>query len=84
MPESPKDPIELLIQGRAHELGPGFPVRRVLPSVKRRTVGPFIFLDHFGPTTANARTRLDAINGSHADASMMPKSASPVATASTA
>jgi redox-sensitive bicupin YhaK (pirin superfamily) len=43
------DPIELLIQGRAHELGPGFAVRRVLPSVKRRTVGPFIFLDHFGP-----------------------------------
>lgn len=43
------DPIDLLIQGRAHELGPGFPVRRVLPSVRRRTVGPFIFLDHFGP-----------------------------------
>ena len=43
------DPIELLIQGRAHELTPGFPVRRVLPSVRRRTVGPFIFLDHFGP-----------------------------------
>lgn len=45
------DPIELLIQGRAHELGPGFAVRRVLPSVKRRMVGPFIFLDHFGPIT---------------------------------
>jgi redox-sensitive bicupin YhaK (pirin superfamily) len=43
------DPIELLIQGRAHELGPGFAVRRVLPSVKRRMVGPFIFFDHFGP-----------------------------------
>jgi redox-sensitive bicupin YhaK (pirin superfamily) len=43
------DPIELLIQGRPHELGPGFAVRRVLPSVKRRMVGPFIFLDHFGP-----------------------------------
>ncbi|SJZ33370.1 hypothetical protein SAMN02745126_00437 [Enhydrobacter aerosaccus] len=43
------DPIELLIQGRSHELAPGFPVRRVLPSAKRRTVGPFIFLDHFGP-----------------------------------
>ena len=43
------DPIELLIQGRAHELGPGFPVRRVLPSARRRMVGPFIFLDHFGP-----------------------------------
>src|SRR5262249_37746 len=43
------EPVELLIQGRAHELGPGFAVRRVLPSVKRRMLGPFIFLDHFGP-----------------------------------
>lgn len=43
------DPIELLIQGRAHDLGDGFAVRRVLPSVKRRMVGPFVFLDHFGP-----------------------------------
>ena len=45
------DPIELLIQGRAHDLGPGFAVRRVLPSMKRRMVGPFVFLDHFGPMT---------------------------------
>jgi len=45
------DPIELLVQGRPHELGAGFAVRRVLPSVKRRMVGPFIFLDHFGPMT---------------------------------
>ncbi len=45
------DPIELLIQGRSHELAPGFAVRRVLPSIKRRMVGPFIFLDHFGPMT---------------------------------
>jgi redox-sensitive bicupin YhaK (pirin superfamily) len=43
------DPIDVLIQGRAHDLGGGFAVRRVLPSVKRRMVGPFIFLDHFGP-----------------------------------
>lgn len=43
------DPIELLIQGRAHDLGGGFSVRRVLPSMKRRMVGSFIFLDHFGP-----------------------------------
>jgi redox-sensitive bicupin YhaK (pirin superfamily) len=43
------DPIELLIQGRAHELSPGLAVRRVLPNIKRRMVGPFIFLDHFGP-----------------------------------
>ncbi|HYX04137.1 MAG TPA: pirin family protein [Reyranella sp.] len=43
------DPIDLLIQGRTHDLGGGFAVRRVLPSVKRRMVGPFIFFDHFGP-----------------------------------
>jgi len=27
----------------------GFSVRRVLPSPRRRMVGPFIFFDHFGP-----------------------------------
>jgi redox-sensitive bicupin YhaK (pirin superfamily) len=43
------DPIDVLVQGRAHDLGGGFAVRRVLPSVKRRMVGPFIFLDHLGP-----------------------------------
>lgn len=43
------DPIELLLQGRAHDLGDGFSVRRVLPQVKRRSVGPFVFFDHFGP-----------------------------------
>lgn len=43
------DPIELLIQGHSHDLGGGFVVRRVLPNVKRRMVGPFVFLDHFGP-----------------------------------
>ena len=32
-----RDEDELLVQGRAHELGPGFAVRRVLPSVRRRT-----------------------------------------------
>jgi hypothetical protein len=41
--------IELLIQGHTHDLGGGFTVRRVLPSAKRRMVGPFVFFDHFGP-----------------------------------
>lgn len=40
--------IELLIQPRERDLG-GFSVRRVLPSSKRRMVGPFIFFDHMGP-----------------------------------
>jgi len=39
----------LSIAGREHDLGGGFVVRRLLPDVKRRSVGPFIFLDHMGP-----------------------------------
>ena len=33
------------------DLGGGFKVRRLLPSAKRRSVGPFVFFDHFGPVT---------------------------------
>ena len=43
--------IELLAP-RAHDLGGGFTVRRLLPSMQRRAVGPFVFFDHFGPITA--------------------------------
>lgn len=38
-------PIELLITARERDLG-GFSVGRVLPAMKRRLVGPFIFFDH--------------------------------------
>ncbi len=40
--------VELLIEPRGRDLG-GFSVRRVLPSPKRKTVGPFIFVDEMGP-----------------------------------
>ena len=40
--------IELVIESDQKDLG-GFCVRRVLPSAKRRLVGPFIFFDHMGP-----------------------------------
>jgi redox-sensitive bicupin YhaK (pirin superfamily) len=40
--------LELALEGRSRDLG-GFAVRRVLPSLRRRMVGPFIFYDHFGP-----------------------------------
>ncbi len=40
--------IELVIDARPRDLG-GFSVRRVLPSMRRRLVGPFIFFDHMGP-----------------------------------
>ena len=40
--------IETVIIPRARDLG-GFEVRRILPSGRRQTVGPFIFFDHMGP-----------------------------------
>ncbi len=42
------DLIEHIILPRARDLG-GFTVGRVLPSVERQMIGPFIFLDTFGP-----------------------------------
>jgi redox-sensitive bicupin YhaK (pirin superfamily) len=40
--------------------GDGFQVRRALPSAQRRMVGPFIFLDSFGPVTFRAGEGLDS------------------------
>lgn len=42
------DLIELLIEPCVRDLS-GLHVGRILPSSKRRMVGPFIFLDHMGP-----------------------------------
>lgn len=53
------DSIELRIDGRAHDLGDGFMVRRLLPYMKRRTVGPFIFFDHMGPAQFAPGTGID-------------------------
>jgi redox-sensitive bicupin YhaK (pirin superfamily) len=35
--------------GRLHDLGDGFFVKRMLPVLKARHVGPFVFYDHMGP-----------------------------------
>jgi redox-sensitive bicupin YhaK (pirin superfamily) len=40
------------ITPHAKDLGGGFVVRRLLPSVQRQGVGPFVFFDHFGPISA--------------------------------
>jgi redox-sensitive bicupin YhaK (pirin superfamily) len=41
--------LELVIEGRQKDLGGGLKVGRVLPFVRRRMIGPYIFLDHMGP-----------------------------------
>jgi redox-sensitive bicupin YhaK (pirin superfamily) len=41
----------LQLAGHVTELAAGLRVRRLLPSAARRSVGPFVFFDHFGPVT---------------------------------
>ena len=45
----PGSGIEHVLLPRLHDLGDGFIVARMLPHAARRTIGPFVFLDHFGP-----------------------------------
>ncbi|WP_097459863.1 pirin family protein [Mangrovitalea sediminis] len=45
--------IELLLQPKDRDLG-GFSVRRLLPTAKRKMVGPWIFFDHMGPAQFSA------------------------------
>ena len=40
--------MTILVSPRVHDLG-GFQVRRAVPSVQARSVGPFVFVDHMGP-----------------------------------
>lgn len=42
-------PIDIQIVPRARDLGGGFSVRRALPAIEKRMVGPFVFWDEMGP-----------------------------------
>lgn len=44
---------------RTHELSPSFDVRRVLPYHRCRSVGHFVFLDHFGPADVSKTKPMD-------------------------
>ena len=46
LPEN--SPLEMLITSRERDIG-GFTVRRILPYMTHRLVGPFVFFDHMGP-----------------------------------
>jgi len=50
MTDNAAPPPQLLRPHDKH-LGGGFNVRRLLPAAQRRSVGPFVFFDHFGPAT---------------------------------
>lgn len=51
-------PIEQIILPNVRDIG-GFDVRRALPSAQRRMVGPFVFLDSFGPVVFGAGEGVD-------------------------
>ncbi len=48
-----------VITPRPSDLGDGFVVHRALPSAVRRAVGPFVFLDQFGPVQLAPGTGMD-------------------------
>jgi redox-sensitive bicupin YhaK (pirin superfamily) len=49
----------LIADARVHDLGDGFMVRRMLPVLQTRHVGPFVFFDHIGPATFSAGKGMD-------------------------
>jgi redox-sensitive bicupin YhaK (pirin superfamily) len=50
--------ISQIIEERPHHIG-NFLVGRLLPFISRRTVGPFIFIDHMGPVEMAANENFD-------------------------
>ncbi len=57
-PAGTAGPVETAIVPRTRDIG-GFEVRRVLPSSRRRMVGPFVFLDQMGPAALPPGQGLD-------------------------
>jgi hypothetical protein len=55
----PDSSLETIIVPCTRDLGGGIQVRRALPSVRRRMVGPFIFFDGIGPVVLQSGQGLD-------------------------
>ncbi|MFL6574727.1 MAG: pirin family protein [Burkholderiales bacterium] len=51
--------IEATVVPATRDLGDGFQVRRALPSIQRRMIGPFVFLDEMGPVRLAPGSGLD-------------------------
>src|SRR5438128_2568364 len=56
--------IEIVIPFRARSIG-SFEVKRVLPYSKRRSVGPFVFVDEMGPIEIVRDQSLDVLAHPH-------------------
>jgi len=51
--------VMITLEPKPRDLGGGFSVRRALPAIEKRMVGPFIFWDEFGPAHFAAGEGLD-------------------------
>lgn len=56
--------IDLIIEERSRDIG-DFLVGRILPFRKKRMVGPFIFIDHMGPTELGPDNYMDVNQHPH-------------------
>lgn len=56
--------IGLIIEERAADIG-GFMVGRLLPFRQKRSVGPFVFIDHMGPAKMSEAENLDVLSHPH-------------------
>lgn len=59
-----RDAIEVVLEGQVRSIG-AHSVRRVLPAIGRRSVGPFVFLDHMGPQTLHPDEGFDVLPHPH-------------------
>lgn len=50
--------VDLVIDPRATDLG-NFSVRRTLPNLRKRAIGPWVFFDHMGPASFAAGNGID-------------------------
>jgi redox-sensitive bicupin YhaK (pirin superfamily) len=55
---SARPAVETVVEPRMRDIG-DFAVRRLLPAAARRSVGPFVFLDHFGPVAMTPGQGMD-------------------------
>ena len=65
-PEPGVHPVDwLALEPKLSDLAGGLTVRRLLPSLRRRAVGPFVFFDHFGPVELAAQVDSDVPGHPH-------------------
>jgi redox-sensitive bicupin YhaK (pirin superfamily) len=57
-PAAVEGAVDIVVEPSSKDLG-GFRVRRALPSIQKRMVGPFVFLDHMGPAKFEAGDGVD-------------------------